>query len=60
MSKFASKTVNLNTNCSGFVKSINIPDEDLFSETSVGTLHTKSKLYDIPVGFVTSPAYLRQ
>ena len=39
-----------------FVKSFSIPDDELFSETYVGvTLHTLSKLYDVPVGCVTHP-----
>ena len=33
-----------------------IPDEELFSEIAVGApLHTLSKLYVAPVGFVTPP-----
>ena len=39
------------------VKIISIPGEELFSETSVALLHTLSKLYDVPVGFVTPPPY---
>ena len=37
-------------------------DEELFFETSVRCAphHTLSKLYDMPVGFVTSPPHLRQ
>ena len=41
---------------SGFVKIFSIPDEELFSETAIGcALHTLSKLYDVPVGFVNRP-----
>ena len=51
---------------------ISIPDEELFSETTVGLmknyfpkrqsgtpLHTSSKLYDIPAGFVTIPPFIK-
>ena len=37
---------------------ISIPDEELFSETASGALiHTLSKLYDVPVGFLTPPPH---
>ena len=40
------------------VRIISIPDEELFSETTVGAmLHNLSKLYDVPVGFVTLPYF---
>ena len=37
---------------------ISIPDEELFSERpSDALLHTLSKLFDAPVGFVPSPSF---
>ena len=37
---------------------ISIPDEELFSEAAVGcTASYLSKLYDVPVGFVTPTSY---
>ena len=39
------------------VKIISIPDEDFFPKRTSGVpLHTLSKLYDVPVGFV-SPSF---
>ena len=42
-----------------FVKIISTPDEDLIFWQSGAPLHTLSKVYDVPVGFVPPP-YLRQ
>ena len=41
-----------------FVKIISILDKELFPKrTSDAPLHTLSKLYDVPIGFVTSPSF---
>ena len=42
-----------------FVKIICIPDAELLSETAGAPLHTYSKLYDVPVGFV-APSHPRK
>ena len=38
-----------------FIVFISIPDEELFSGTS---LHNLSKLYDVPIGFVTPSSFM--